>query len=98
MLALKEKEKERKACLHIPGSLGVSSFLLVPWSFLISSRLCFCSVYLGGGGVMPVSQTESTQAWEVENVMVQACDREDAEGLVCKVDLLEVELAEARGG
>jgi hypothetical protein len=47
---------------------------------------------------MPVSQTESTQAWEVENVMVQACDREDAEGLVCKVDLLEVELAEARGG
>jgi hypothetical protein len=50
MLALKEKEKERKACLHIPGSLGVSSFLLVPWSFLISSRLCFCSVYLGGGG------------------------------------------------
>jgi hypothetical protein len=43
-----------------------------------------------------VSQTELTQAWEVENVMVQASVREDAEGLIRMVALLKGELAKAR--
>jgi hypothetical protein len=45
---------------------------------------------------MPMSQTESTQARKVKNVMVQASVREDAEGLVHKVALLKGELAEVR--
>jgi hypothetical protein len=43
-----------------------------------------------------VSQMESTQAWVVENVMVPASVQEDVEGLVCKVALLEGELAKPR--
>jgi hypothetical protein len=42
-----------------------------------------------------VSQTELTQAWEMENVMVLASVWEDAEGLVRKVALLEGEHAKA---
>jgi phosphoribosyl-dephospho-CoA transferase len=42
-----------------------------------------------------VSQTESTRAREVENVVVQAFVREHTEGLVCKVILLDGELVEA---
>jgi hypothetical protein len=43
-----------------------------------------------------VSWTESTRAQEVENVTVQASVWEDVEGLVCKVALLEGELAKVR--
>jgi hypothetical protein len=46
---------------------------------------------------MPVSQIESTQAREVENVTVLASVWEDAEGFIHKVALLEGELVEARG-
>jgi hypothetical protein len=45
---------------------------------------------------MPVSQIESTQAREVENVAVLASVWEDAEGFIHKVALLEGELVEAR--
>jgi hypothetical protein len=68
---------------------------LLPLSFLISSRICFCSVSFGGADT-PVSQTESTQAREVENVAVQASVREDAEGLICMVALLSGELVKSR--
>jgi hypothetical protein len=44
---------------------------------------------------MPLSQTESTWAQEVKNVMVHTSVREDAKGLFCKVALLEGEPAEA---
>jgi hypothetical protein len=44
---------------------------------------------------MPVLQMESTRAWEVENVAVEAHVQVDAEGLVRKVALLEGELVEA---
>jgi hypothetical protein len=43
-----------------------------------------------------VSQMESAQVREVENVTVQASVREDTKGLICKVAFLEGELAEAR--
>jgi hypothetical protein len=39
---------------------------------------------------------ESSRVREMENVAVLAYVREDAEGLICKVSLLEGELAEAR--
>jgi hypothetical protein len=39
---------------------------------------------------------ESARVREVENVTVQASVREDTEGLICKVALLEGELAEER--
>jgi hypothetical protein len=45
---------------------------------------------------MPMSQTESTRAQKVKNVMVQTSVQEDAEGLVHKVALLKGELAEVR--
>jgi hypothetical protein len=62
---------------------------LIPLSFLICSHLCFCSVcFERGGANTPMSQTESTRTWEVENVAVQASVREDVEG----------ELVEARQG
>jgi hypothetical protein len=38
---------------------------------------------------MPVSQTESTWAWVIENVVVLASIQEDAKGLICRVALLE---------
>jgi hypothetical protein len=41
---------------------------------------------------MPVSQAESTQVREVENVTGKVSVREDAEGLICKVTLLKGEL------
>jgi hypothetical protein len=44
----------------------------------------------------PVSQIELTQAWEVENVMVLASVREDVEGLIYKVALLEGEIVDTR--
>jgi hypothetical protein len=58
----------------------------------------FVSVVLvsGEGTNMPVSQTESTRAREVENVAMHASVREDAKGLICKVALLEGELAVER--
>jgi hypothetical protein len=78
---------------------GKESLPTHPWlplSFFISSHLCFCSVCFEGGGVdMPVLQMESTRAWEVENVAVEAHVQVDAEGLVRKVALLEGELVEA---
>jgi hypothetical protein len=43
-----------------------------------------------------VSQIELTQAWEVENVMVLASVREDVEGIICKVALLEGEIVDTR--
>jgi hypothetical protein len=67
----------------------------LPLSFLISTCLCFYSIcFRGGGADTPVSQTESTRAWELENVMVHAPVREGAKGLIRKVSLLEGELAE----
>jgi hypothetical protein len=41
----------------------------LPLSFLISSRLCFCSICFSGTD-MSVSQTESTLAREVKNVLL----------------------------
>jgi hypothetical protein len=84
-VSLKGKQKDS---LHVHP--------LVPLSFLISSCLCFCSICFSGGADIPVSQTESTRACEMENVMVQAFVREDVEGLIQKVALLEGELVEAR--
>jgi hypothetical protein len=43
----------------------------------------------------PVSQMESSPAWEMENVVVLASVREDAEGLIHKVALLKGDLVEA---
>jgi hypothetical protein len=51
---------------------------------------------LRGYADTPVSQMESTQEREVENVVVQVFVREDAEGLIHKVSLLKGALAEAR--
>jgi hypothetical protein len=45
---------------------------------------------------MPVSQTESTRSWEVENAAILAFAQEDGEGLARKVTLLEGELVEVR--
>jgi hypothetical protein len=42
-----------------------------------------------------VSQTRSSRAWEVESIVVLASIHGDAEGLICKVALLEGELTEA---
>jgi hypothetical protein len=44
---------------------------------------------------MPVSQTGSTWAWEVESIAVLVSFHGDAEGLVHKVALLEGEVTEA---
>jgi hypothetical protein len=81
-VSLKGKEKEN---MHVHPWL--------PLSFLISSGLYFL-VFISRGGDTPVSQTESTQVQEVENVTLQASVLEDAKGLICKVSLLEGELAE----
>jgi hypothetical protein len=41
---------------------------------------------------MPMSQSKLTRAWEVDNVMALAFAREDAEGLIREITLLEGEL------
>jgi hypothetical protein len=73
--------------------------LLVSFEF---PYLCL-SLFLQGlfweGTDAPLLPTGSSRAWEMESVVVLASVREDAEGLVRKVALLEGELAElARPG
>jgi hypothetical protein len=51
---------------------------------------------MGAGAGMLVSQMETNQVREVENAMMLASAREDAEGLTRKVALLEGELVEVR--
>jgi hypothetical protein len=72
--------------MFVSSSLWVSSFLPI----LISVAS------ISGGVDAPVSQIELTQAWEVENVMVLASVREDVEGLIYKVALLEGEIVDTR--
>jgi hypothetical protein len=66
----------------------------LPLSFLNSSHHCFYSVPLGGGRYAYVT-SELTWTWEVKNVVALAPVREDAEGLICKVTLIEGEVVEA---
>jgi hypothetical protein len=68
----------------VPSFLRVSSSLFV-----------FVLQYLFWGSTdTPVSHTESSWTWEMENVAMLVSIREDAEGLAHMVSLLEGELAE----
>jgi hypothetical protein len=70
--------------------------LLVSFEFPYLRLSLFLQGLFWEGTDAPLLPTGSSWAWEMESVVVLASVREDAEGLVRKVALLEGELAEAR--
>jgi hypothetical protein len=70
--------------------------LLVSFEFPCLRLYLFLQGLFWEGTDAPLLTTGSSRAWEMESVVVLASVREDAEGLVRKVALLEGELAEAR--